>query len=255
MIHILAHAEAVGAAAADIFVQQAQEAVAARGVFPVALSGGGTPRQCYELLAQEPRRKQVFWPAVEVFWGDERCVPGDDPRNNARMADETLLSRVPVNRAQVHPIRCNGDPAMEAAGYDQLLRSRLVVPEVSRSEKETAPRLDLIFLGLGQNGHTASLLPGSPVLQERLRWVSEVVDVAGTSPEVPRITLTLPILNGARSVVFMAFGRDKAEVVRAVLQGRDDGYRLPAQLIRPVGGDLIWLLDEQAASLLNRRTE
>ncbi len=252
MIHILADTEAVGVAAADIFVQQAQEAIAARGAFTVALAGGSTPTHCYELLAQLPRREQIFWPDVQVFWGDERCVPDEDPRNNARMAQQRLLSRVPVAKSHVHPIRCNGDIAEEAARYDRLLRSQLVTPEVPGSKEGIAPGLDLVFLGLGQNGHTASLLPGSPVLQERHRWAAEVIDVVGTSPEVPRITLTLPVLNSAHMVVFMAFGSDKAEVVRAVMQGPRDGNQLPAQLIRPVSGLLIWLLDRQAASLLNK---
>ena len=251
MIHIYENAEAVGNAAADIFVQQAQGAVAARGVFTVALSGGSTPKHCYELLAQAPHRNQISWPDVQVFWGDERCVPDDDPRNNARMAQQRLLSRVPIVKAHVHPIRCNGDAAAEAARYDKLLRGRLHPPEGAGTKEKSAQGLDLVFLGLGQNGHTASLLPGSPVLQERDRWASEVTEVAGTKPEVPRITLTLPILNGARMVAFMAFGRDKAEVVRAVLQGQNDGIRLPAQLIRPSNGVLIWLLDRQAASLLD----
>ncbi len=252
MIQICEDAEAVGAAAADTFVHQARKAVAARGAFTVALSGGGTPRHCYELLAQEPRRKQVFWPDVHFFWGDERCVGDEDPRNNARMARQALLSHVPVVQAHIHPIRCNGDVAAEAARYDSLLHSQLRAPEILDFKEETAPTLDLVFLGLGQNGHTASLLPGSPVLQERHRWAAEVLQVVGTSPEVPRITLTRLILNRARMVVFMAFGREKAAVVRAVVQGPDDGKKLPAQLIQPKSGNLIWLLDRSAASLLDR---
>lgn len=254
MIQICEDAAAVGMAAAAIFVRQAQEAVAARGVFSVALAGGSTPKHCYELLAQAPRRQHISWPDVQVFWGDERCVGDDDPRNNARMARQSLLNRVPIVTSHIHPIRCNGDAAAEAARYDKLLRHALLVPAVPGSAAEIAPTLDLVLLGLGQNGHTASLLPASAVLQERQRWAAEVTEVAGTSPEVPRITMTLPILNGARMVVFMAFGEDKAEVVRAVLQGPQDGKRLPAQLIRPVSGVLIWLLDRQAASLLDKQT-
>lgn len=243
MIHICAAAESVAATAADIFIQQARQAVAARGVFTVALSGGKTPQHCYELLARLPRREQIFWSDVHVFWGDERCVPEEDRRSNARMARQALLDRVPVEEAQVHPMRCSDGPAAAAISYENELRSHFAGSD--------PPRLDLIFLGLGEDGHTASLLPGSPVLQEKQRWVVEVLDVAGTSPEVPRITLTLPVINAARRVVFMVSGETKAEVVREVVQGSGAPGRLPAQLIWPGDGVLIWLLDRQAASLLS----
>ncbi len=243
MIRIFNDPESVCCAAADLFVQLAQEAVRDHGSFKVALSGGQTPKRVYELLAESPRRERISWPDVHVFWGDERCVPDDDPRNNALMARLTLLSRVPVDMAHVHPIRCAADVAAEAARYQEVLRTKT-------KEESAVPVLDLVFLGLGLDGHTASLFPGSSALQEKQCWVVGVTEAA---PKVSRVTLTPIILNAARRLVFLVFGREKAEVVHSVLEGPIDYQRLPAQLIQPVNGKLIWLLDQQAASLLNEQ--
>lgn len=239
MIRTFKDPEAVSRAAADLFVELAAEAVAARGRFRVALSGGNTPLRTYRLLAAPPRRERTPWPQTEVFWGDERCVPLDDGRSNAGMATRTLLTRVPVMSGSVHPMRCDADPEAAAADYEALLRACF----------ETVPVLDLIFLGLGQNGHTASLFPHSPLLAETARWVA-AVRVAGQ--ETRRVTLTPVVINAARVVAFVVFGRDKAAVLRSVLQGPPDPGRLPAQLIRPRGGRLIWLTDEAAAAELGR---
>jgi 6-phosphogluconolactonase len=238
MIRTFDDPEAVSRAAADLFVELAAEAVAERGRFHVALSGGHSPLRIYQLLAEPPRRDRTPWPQIEVFWGDERCVPLDDERSNAGMATRSLLTRVPVMSGSVHPIRCAADPDAGAADYDALLRTHF----------PAGPALDLIFLGLGQNGHTASLFPDTPVLAEKERWAA-AVNIGAR--EVPRVTLTPTVINAARVVVFVVFGRDKAQVLKSVLEGPPDPRRWPAQLIRPHGGRLIWLTDAAAAAALS----
>jgi len=240
MIRTFKDPEAVSRAAADLFVELADEAVAARGRFRVALSGGRTPLRTYQLLAEAPRRERTPWPRIEVFWGDERCVPLDDDRSNAGTATRTLLTRVPVMSGSVHPMRCSADPNAGAADYETLLRGLF----------ETVPVLDLIFLGLGRDGHTASLFPYTSVLSEEARWAA-VVHPEGQGPS--RVTLTPPVINAARVVAFVVIGREKAAILRSVLQDPPEPRRLPAQLIRPHGGRLIWLTDEAAAAELGKR--
>lgn len=238
MLHIYPDLEALSRAAAEFFVQQAQRAMAGGGRFRVALSGGQTPRRTYGLLGQAPWRDQVRWERVHVFWGDERCVPGDDPRSNARMAREAWLDRVPIPPGQIHPIDCHQDPEEAAQRYEDLLR-RLGAGQSSS--------LDLILLGLGDNGHTASLFPGTAVLSEGQRWAAPVY-VA--EQNLYRVTLTAPCINRAAVVAFLVAGAGKAQVLKEVLQGPRDPQRLPAQLIQPANGALHWLVDQDAASLL-----
>lgn len=240
MIKIYPDLNALSRAAAAIFVEQASQAVAARGRFSVALSGGTTPQSTYELLAQSPSRDRVDWDKVHVFWGDERFVPLDDPRSNARMARKAWLDQVPLLKDQVHPIDCNKDPAGAAQEYEGLLRQFFA---------GEPPQLDLVFLGLGENGHTASLFPGTAVPGERQRWTAEVYVAV---QNLYRVTLTPPLLNQARLTVFLVAGAGKAGVLREVLQSPRDPTRLPAQLIRPVDGELRWLVEEQAAAQLSR---
>jgi 6-phosphogluconolactonase len=235
--------ESLSRAAADFFVQQAQAAVHDHGQFNVALAGGQTPERAYELLAQAPWRDRTPWPQIHVFWGDERCVPADDERSNARMAYRVLLRHVPVKSAHLHPIQCNGMPAVDAARYNELLRTHLPA---------AAPVLDLVFLGLGTNGHTASLFPYSPVLAEKERWAAEAY-VA--EQQMYRITLTPMMINATRVVIFLVTGRDKAQVLKAVLEGPLDTWRLPAQIIRPDAGRLIWMVDRAAAAQLESAWE
>ncbi len=214
------------------------------------------------------------WSATHMFWGDERCVPPDDPRSNERMAREALLGRVPVPPEQVHPIRCaepgsdKSGPADEAAGraaerYERLLRATFspVAGVASGSgDPETAARgLDLVLLGLGEDGHTASLFPGSAAAGELQRWVAVSFpgDPAfeGRDQNVWRVTLTAPFINLAALVVFLVGGASKAEIVREVLETTTaHGTALPARLIRPVSGRLLWLLDRDAAALLAGET-
>jgi 6-phosphogluconolactonase len=240
MIQVFADSEALSRGAAEFFVSAARNAVAARGRFSVALSGGGTPRRTYELLAQPAFRGRLPWVQSHVFWGDERCVDPEDPRSNARLAREALLQHVPIPAGQVYPMVCAPTPAAGARSYEALLRNFFGAAE---------PRFDLILLGLGENGHTASLFPGAPVLKEQKRWVAEVY-VA--EQDMYRLTLTAGIINQARVVVFLVAGAAKAAVVQEVRQGPRDPRRLPAQLIQPERGELHWLLDKGAAGSIPR---
>lgn len=250
-VTVFADPEAAAVGAASLFAEEAVRAVGAAGEFSVVLAGGGTPRRAYELLSQPPFRDRIPWDGVHVFWGDERCVEADDPRSNERMAREALLDAVPLPRNQIHPMRCAESRTGAVARYESLLRD-LFVP------RGAGP--DLVLLGLGDNGHTASLFPYAPVLDERERWVAEVfVDAAagaGTTAageDLWRVTLTAPFINTAAIVVFLATGSAKASVVREVVEGPYDPDRLPAQLIRPTRGGLRWHLDEDAAAHLTRR--
>lgn len=245
MIRIYPDFESLSRGAAELFVQLAATSVEARGKFGVALAGGNTPRRTYELLSQNPFRDRVQWDKAHVFWGDERCVPADDPRSNARMARQALLEHVPVASARIHPIECAELPRDAARRYESLLRAFFA---------EGPPRLDIVLLGLGENGHTASLFPFTPALGEQERWISEV---CAAGQNVHRITMTAPMVNQARAVVFIVSSAPKAQVLKDVLEGPRDPLRLPAQLIEPGlhGGELYWLVDRPAASLLTGETE
>ena len=226
-------------AAARHFVACSLEAVAIRGLFTVALSGGSTPRSLYEVLADpdEPFRELVPWSNTHFFWSDERHVPPDHPDSNYRMAHESMLSHVPVPKDNIHRIHSeNPDPAAAAQAYEETIKE-VTGPIV--------PQLDLILLGLGNDGHTASIFPGSEVLNETTRlvaapWVEQL--------KTYRITMTLPLINSATSVLFLVSGSEKAEIVREVLQGP---RRCPAQEVKPGSGELWWMLDKDAGSRLH----
>jgi len=237
-VEIYNDSEALSKAAADLFVEQSQFAVQNRGFFSVVLSGGNTPQRMYELLAQKPLVGQVPWEKTHVFWGDERCVPKDDPRHNALNAYKLLLDRVPIPSSQIHPIYYEGTPKQTAEQYELMLHEFFKDGEVS---------FDLMLLGLGNDGHTASLFPGTPVLDERTRWVSEVTV---PSQEFSRITLTIPLLERSLLTVFMVEGEEKAGVLKTVLEEPADPVTYPAQLIVPINGELIWMVDRSAAKLL-----
>jgi 6-phosphogluconolactonase len=238
--------EAVARGAAERFVALAREAVAARGRFTVAFSGGSTPRALFQLLAGEPFRAQPAWDRLEVFWGDERCVAPTHQDSNYRMAKEALLDHVPIPPERVHRIAAEReDVAAAAADYEAELARVL-----GGTPGGTPPALDLILLGMGPDGHTASLFPGTTALGEQRRWV-----VANWVPKfnTNRVTLTYPILNHGAQVLFLATGADKADVLREVLEGPDDRQRLPSQGIRPTAGGLTWLVDRAAAARLKAR--
>jgi 6-phosphogluconolactonase len=235
--------DALSARAAWHFVRGAAEAELDGTSFNVALSGGRTPRELYRLLADEtaPFRAAIPWKRVHFFWTDERRVPRGHPESNFRMARETLLDRVPVPEANLHPMPASA-PDLKAAAraYESVLRRR-----VGGGGK--TPCLDLVFLGMGADGHTASLFPGSGALAERRALVAQV---SADGQRSARLTLTLPALNAAARVVFLVAGEDKAAAAAEVL-ARKGG--LPASRVRPEHGELYWLLDKAAASNLPKR--
>jgi 6-phosphogluconolactonase len=228
---------ALAEAAAEHFADWAARSVAAHRRFDVALSGGSTPRPLYEQLAAGPHGAQVPWERLRFFWGDERAVPPDDPASNYRQAHAALLSKVPVPEASIYRMRGEAED-LEAAAADYEREMRLALP-----------RLDLALLGLGPDGHTASLFPGYPALDETTRWVVATAP-APTDPPVRRLTLTLPALNDAAQVLFLVTGTAKAALVREILSGTEESRQYPAGRVRPRRGDLTWMLDEAAASEL-----
>lgn len=242
MVAVYTDVEALSKAAAELFAQESLRAVVSRGRFAVLLSGGETPRRTYQLLAAAPFKDQVPWPSVHVFWGDERYVPAGDPRSNARMVQQELLDHVPVPAAQIHPIPYGSSPRESAVEYGNLLRTFFA---------GGPPRFDLVFLGLGENGHTASLFPETAVVDEWNLWVSEVyVKEEG----LYRVTLTAPIINQGALVVFLVAGAAKAQILFKVLNGARDQRKIPAQLIKPLNGELLWLVEREAARLIRPDT-
>jgi 6-phosphogluconolactonase len=229
-------------AAADEFVRRAEDAIAAAGRFTVALSGGSTPLRLYRLLAEPPYRDRVAWDAVHVFWGDERAVPPDHRDSNYGAAHAALLSRVAIPPANVHRIRGEAaDPEAAAAEYEEELRRCFQIAPGG------LPRFDLVLLGMGADGHTASLFPGSAAAREEDRLVVAAwVEKLGAY----RVTLTTPVLNNAACVLFLVAGAEKAEVLGRVLQGGPAAAAYPAGRIRPRAGELIWLVDRAAAGSL-----
>jgi 6-phosphogluconolactonase len=230
---------ALAETAANLIVDSATEAVRDRGRFMLCLAGGATPRATYERLALPALAERVRWDRTWAFFGDERVVPPDHAESNYRMALETLLSRVPIPPSQI--LRMRGEDA-DADGAAAAYAATLA--EAFGTRRGELPRFDLVLLGLGVDGHTASLFPGSPVLREVFRTVAGVHVTAAQIPQ--RITLTFPVLNAAARVIFLVAGGEKAKVVKAVLS---DQALLPAGLVRPTDGELIWLADRAAAAL------
>lgn len=239
-IRIFRDAAALNREAAELFTARAEAAISMAGRFSVVLSGGSTPLGVYRLLAGSPFRDRVPWGGVEVFWGDERCVPEEDPRSNAGNAGRVWLGKVPLAAERIHPIACAGSPVEAALDYERLLESHF---------ENIAPRFDLVFLGLGEDGHTASLFPGDPLREDGGRLVREVRRQGG---EPRRVTLLPGALSRAALVVFLVSGALKAEALKSVIEEGGDPERFPARLIRPDlhGGELLWMVDEAAASLL-----
>ena len=244
IVRRVADAGALAHAAAGEIVRVARRAVAERGRFTVALSGGSTPRRLYGLLSdvKAPFREQIIWERSHVFFGDERHVPPDHPESNYRMAHEALLAHVPA--ASVH--RMHGeerDPTCAAAAYEAELRRFFDVGDRGAAP----PRLDLVLLGFGPDGHTASLFPGSEALEERRRWA---VAVFVERLRAHRLSLTFLVLNRAREVLFLVSGSDKAEALARVFDPAPDADPPPAARVRPEPGALLWIVDHAAASKL-----
>jgi 6-phosphogluconolactonase len=247
VVDIFRDSSDLAARAADLVIQTARDAIAQRGRFTFVLSGGSTPEKTYALLAQADRASAIDWPSVNVFFGDERFVPAGDPRSNYGMARKNLLAQVPIPRSNVFPVPSDLHNAAEgAAAY-----ARQLAEFFSMSQRANPPRFDLIFLGMGKDGHTASLFPFADALDVTDAWVTWT-SPGILPPPVDRITLTYPVLNAARQVVFLVSGRDKAVALRDVLEGRAPRQDRPAAGVQPVDGPLIWLIDNQAALLLTQ---
>jgi 6-phosphogluconolactonase len=229
--------------AARLFCEAADERASIKNLFTVALSGGTTPVLMNRLLAKEPYSSKVPWDKTHIFWVDERCVSYSHPLSNYGAAVKDLISKVPIPESNVHPMPVEYLPEKGSDMYqDELIR-------FFGLNHEEIPRFDLILLGIGKDGHTASLFPGQGALDEEERLV---VSVKGGDPDVNRLSITLPVLNNAREIVFLVSGKQKARILTTVLE--NDQALLPAQKIRPVGGDVKWLIDRDAASMLSEKT-
>ena len=237
-VHVSETADESARQAAELVAALSERAVRDRGRFAVALSGGSTPRRLHAVLASEEYHRRISWPHWHVFWGDERAVPQEHDDSNYRMARETLLDHVALNESQVHRIRGESNPVWAAAEYEQTIRQAL---------DAEIPVFDLILLGMGDDGHTASLFPGSEALQEDRRLVA-----ADWAPHLGarRITFTLPLINRAAAVAFLVEGARKANMVRRVLRSGPGEEPLPASLVQPASGELHWFLDSAAAGNL-----
>ena len=234
-VRVFSDADAVAREAAERFVVAAAEAIAARGRFTVALAGGSTPERLYRLLAVEPFRGRVTWASVHVFFGDERTVPPDDPQSNYRMAKGAMLDALPIPPAQVHRMAGERDPLEATTVYEHAIR------ETFGLEPGQMPRFDLILLGMGPDGHTASLFPHTVALGN---YTDIVAPNYVAKLETWRLTLTYPALNAAARVLFLVGGADKADALREVLQGAPNAAEYPSQGVLPTNGTVTFLLDE-----------
>jgi 6-phosphogluconolactonase len=237
-IQIFQTSEELAIAAGWFIIEVAKSAVEARGRFVISLSGGHTPEQLYALLSKPPFSDQIPWNKTFVFWGDERCVSIDDNDNNAHMARIQLLNHIAIPADHIYPIPVNLQSAIAAGEYESTIKNFF---------KEEPPRFDLILLGLGINGHTASLFPWNDVVPDNTRLVKEVYVV---EQKMFRITMTAPLINHAYNIIFLVSGDDKAEILNKVLTASYQPDKYPAQLIKPVNGNLCWYVDRQAAALL-----
>jgi 6-phosphogluconolactonase len=260
--------DALAAEAAEFICHCARVAIAERGRFSLVLSGGSTPERAYTLLAQPAGKRSLDWSKTYIFFGDERFVPPDDPRSNFRMARRTLLNRVPTPPSQMFPIRTDEPTAAAAAlryaaelaflcrcGILPRWPAEPTLESAAGKRQDAAstilPRFDLILLGLGEDGHTASLFPGAAALGVEDAWVTWSRP-GRLPPPVDRITMTYPVLNAARQVAFLVAGESKAAVLRDVLEGTADRRSLPAAGVQPRDGQLTWFVDQDAARLLSR---
>lgn len=237
-VRVFQDLEALSRSAAELFINLARQSIAKRGRFAVALSGGSSPKPVYSLLGLPPCRDAVSWPKVDLFWADERCVPPDHPESNYKLVFDSLLSNISIPGANIHRVKGEGEPGKAAKDYEEDLQKffgSLVVPA-----------FDLIILGAGEDGHTASLFPGSPALQEATRLAFPVYL---ERPKRDRVTLTLPALNNASYILFLATGHAKSDVVSEILEG-NNSQQFPAGLVRPVNGEVAWFIDREAAEKL-----
>jgi 6-phosphogluconolactonase len=225
-------------ATANFIIDLAAASIAAHGRFSIALSGGHTPEKLYALLAKEEYTSLIDWNKIFVFWGDERCVASDDPLNNAKMAKDLLLNKVPIPAENIFPTPVGLSPAEGAIEYERQIKFFF---------DDLTPKFDLILLGMGDNAHTASLFPGTDILNETMRLVKEVYV---EEQKMFRITMTAPLINHAHNIVFLLTGKSKAATLKTVLNAPYQPAIYPVQLIKPINGKLYWFVDAEAASLL-----
>ena len=239
-ISIYSDTDALSLDAAHYIVRLAAESIVSHGRFTIALSGGTTPRKLYGMLGDEPYRSQIDWAFVDIFWSDERCVPPDSEDSNYSLAQQVLLSKIPIPAAQVHYMPADeADRDAASQSYSDTMRRVFATNGI--------PSFDLIQLGMGPEGHTASLFPHQASLHEQQRLV---MPVSVPKPPPPRLTFTPPILNAAHNLLFLVTGTDKADAVQAVLEGDYNPDEYPAQIVRPTNGEVVWMLDTKAASKL-----
>jgi len=236
MIRIFDDLLQLSRASAQLISDASQKSISEKGNFSLVLSGGDTPRMTYELLAGNEFRSLIDWERVKIFFGDERYVPHTDKQSNFRMVSETLLHHIPIPPQNIFPIGTNATPKKDALRYEAILKKNF---------PHSFPQFDLVLLGLGEDGHTASLFPHTPVLHEQIRWVKEVyLEVQKKF----RITLTTPPINASRQIMFLVSGEKKSRVLYQVLKGKRNPDELPTQLIQ---GNIIWMMDREVAPLLN----
>lgn len=239
MIQIFNNTEEINKKAADIFVEASKKAIQEKGKFTAVLTGGSSPAGIYRLLASDDYKSKIDWEKVYIFWGDERWVPLDDDLSNTKMSYATLLSHVPIPESNIFPMYAENISAEDyAVKYEQILR------DILGSEG----KFDLILLGMGDDGHTASLFPGEEVLKEETKWVAAYRLEA---QNMHRITLTAPIINKAKEIVVVAFGEKKTHALQEVLHGEYNPTLYPMQLVQRVSKDILFLVDQAAAGTEN----
>jgi len=237
-LHIAKDAKQLSADLAEWIGNYIQEVLQKKDKFTFVLSGGSTPKQLYTLLADSPYRESIPWEKIHFFWGDERAVPFEDSRNNAKMAYDELLDKVGVKAENIHVMRTDIGPEESSAEYEKILKQYFNGSETT---------FDFVLLGMGDDGHTLSLFPGTPVTHEQDAWVTSFFLPA---QDMYRITLTAPVVNHAACVAFLAVGAGKAETLKHVLEGDFEPDTYPSQVIKPSKGKLIWFIDEAAAANL-----
>ncbi|MGX5852511.1 6-phosphogluconolactonase [Dyadobacter jiangsuensis] len=237
-LHIEKDTKALSASLAEWINNYIQQVLARQDRFTFVLSGGSTPKALYALLAESPYKESIPWEKLHFFWGDERAVPFEDSRNNAKMCYEELLDKVPVKAENIHIMRTDITPEESAAEYEQIVKSYFDGSETT---------FDFVLLGMGDDGHTLSLFPGTQVIHEQNALATSFFLQA---QDMYRITLTAPVVNDAACVAFLAAGAGKAEVLKQVLKGEKNVDLYPSQIIQPVKGQLHWFVDEAAAALL-----
>jgi len=252
-IKIYQDRENLARAAAEHIIESGTTAIQNRGQFSLALAGGSTPKAAYDLLASDEYAQRLDWKRVHIFWGDERCVPSEHPDSNYRMARQSLLDHVPIPAKNIHRMRAEEEPIKAALEYEGSLRTFFSMqpdhssdPNVGSAGRKS---FDLVLLGMGDDGHTASLFPSSDALNESVCWVTAVEHTNPPPPLVTRLTLTLPAINAASQVTFLVAGASKSQSLKHVLSPTDQSSpTLPAQLVQPLNGHLFWLVDEAAYS-------